>query len=470
VGGGGMRGLVRHARVRLGATLRSPYALLVVVLAGLATLALSPTLPLVTLAADDPIDRVAIPLIAVQWLWLWPALITRAVAGRTTGPLWSAVEQPIPQLPVSSRSRVLAEVLVVCSMTLAVRAVGFALEPYSATVPGLPVAEHGGYPAAFATQWLLDVVVFAPVVAAWAFPTRAPTLVMLRPLFAALAVYAAGRLNLYANLASAAVVSAALTAVMVAPWGGDLKGLQRLAGMVAPLGPAWRPARASQLTRDLLWQPLARNSSFVIGALVGQGLLLAGEALQVWPPMIFHLGSSVVFGLLLAQVVLRPMGSPMIMASVSGLGKHRLGDFTAAWSVLPVERHALLRGVYLHGLFGALALWALMTGVFLCRVWLEGGALAAPDTQGGATLLLGAAFVTPLLAGLLVALAAGDRILGLLTGALLVAFLPVQIVLTRVVEARFEALPGWTIALVLAALLAAVGGVPPLVHLRRARG
>lgn len=465
-----MRGLARHARVRLVETLRSPYALSVVLLSGLATLALSPTLPLVNVAADEPLDRFMLPLIAVQWLWLWPALVTRAVAGRTTGSLWSAVEQPLPQLPVSPRSRVLAEVGVVCALILGVRAIGFALAAFAASVPGLPTAEAAGYAAAFAVQWPLDVVVFAPVVAAWAHPTRVAPLVMLRPLLAALAVYSAGRFGLYANLASAAIVAAVLTAVMVAPWGGDARGLRRLARRLAPQGPLWRRAHASQLTRDLLWQPLARNPAVVFGALFGQGGLLVGQALDMWPPMVFHLGSSVVFGLLLAQVVLRPLGSPMIMASVSGLGRHRLGDFTAAWSVLPVKRHALLRGVYLHGLVGALGLWALMTGVFLCRVWLEGGAAAAHDSRHAAALLLAAVFVTPLLAGLLLALAAGDRGLGILAGAALVAFLPVQIALTRVVEARLDGVPGWATAMALAALLAAVGGLPPLAHLRRVRG
>jgi hypothetical protein len=323
---------------------------------------------------------------------------------------------------------------------------------------------------AFATQWPLDVMVFAPVVAAWAQRTRAATLVLLRPFAAALAVYVAGQCGAYTNLAAAAAVSAILTAVMVAPWGEDLRGARRLARRLAPLGAPWRPARASQLTLDLLWQPLARNQAVVVGALVGQAGLLAGQALDVWPPMAFHLGSSVVFGLLLAQVVLRPLGSPMLMASISGLGKHRFGDFAAAWSVLPVKRRTLLRGVYLHGLVGALGLWALMSGVFLCRVWLDGGAAAAAESRGAATLLVGAVFVGPLVAGLLVSLAAGDRRLCILAGALLMAFLPVQIVLTHIVQARFDALPGWTIALALAAVLAAVGGLPPLVHLRRVDG
>ncbi len=462
-----MRGLARHARIRFVETLRSPYALSVVALSGPATLALSPTLPLVTVPADEPIDRIVLPLIAVQWLWLWPALITRAVAGRTTGSPWSAVEQPVPQLPVSPRSRVLAEVLTVCALLLAVRAVGFALAPYAASVPGLPSAGSGGYALAFAAQWPLDVVVFAPVIAAWIFPTRAPALVLLRPLVAALAVYSAGRLGLFEHLGVAAAVSATLTAAMVAPWGGDTRGLQRLVEGLAPVGPIWRPARPAQLIEDLLWQPLARNRATVVGALVGQGGLLIGQALGVWPPLVFHLGSSVVFGMLLAQVVLRPLGSPMLMASISGLGRHRLGDFTAAWSVLPVKRHVLLRGVYFHGLVGAIALWALMTGVFLCRAWLDGGVLIQADERHGATLLLGAVFIAPMLAGLLVALAASDRALGWLAGVMLLVYLPVQMGLTRLAEVWFAGVSGWVVSLLLAAGLAAVAGLPPLVHLRR---
>lgn len=463
-----MRGLARHARVRLVETFRSPYALSVVLLSGLATLALSPTLPLADVAEDDPVDRIALPLIAVQWLWLWPALVTRAVAGRTTGSLWSAVEPPVPQLPVSPRARVLAEVLVVSCLILGVRVVGFALAPYAESVPGLPAAGPDGFTVAFAEQWPLDVIVFAPVVAAWAQRTRVATLVLLRPLVAALVVYVAGRFGAYTSLASAAAVSAALTAVMVAPWGDDRLGARRLARRMAPLGALWRPARTSQLVRDLVWQPLASHPAVVVTTLIGQAGLLVGQALDVWPPMVFHMGSSLVFGLLLAHVVLRPLGSSMLMASISGLGRHRIGDFAAAWSVLPVKRHALLRGVYLHGLVGTLGLWALMSCVFLCRVWLDGSAAGAEEFRGAATVLVGAVFVGPLVAGFLVSLAAGDRRLALLAGMLLVVFLPVELVLARAIEARFEALSGWTIVLVLAALLAAVGGLPPLVHLRRA--
>jgi len=460
-----MRGALRHARVRLAAVARSPYAAVVVVISGLATLALSPTLPLVGVDADETIDRIAIPLITAQWLWLWPALITRAVMGRTTGSLWSAVEPPLPQLPVGPRARMLAEVAVVCSLLALVRAVGFAAQPLAVHLPGLPTPGAGDYVAAFGAHWLRDVLAFAPVIAAWTFPTRSSSMVMLRPLIAALAVYAAVVSGLYEGLATAAGVSAALVAVMVAPWGRDAEGARRMLRSLSPAGAPHRLPRDGQFVRDLLWQPLARNRAVVLVAIGGQAALLVGEAAGVWPPMIFHVGSSLALGLLLAQVVLRPLGSPMLMASISGLGKHRLGDFAAAWSVLPVPRHTVLRGVYLHGLVGGLVLWALMVGVFYARAWLEMGGVAFsdPDVARTAALLLPAASAAPMLAGLLVSLAAGSRRFAAFVGVLLVGYLPLQIVVERL-----ELVAGPLAGFALAAALGIAAGLPPMAHLRRA--
>ena len=77
-------------------------------------------------------------------------------------------------------------------------------------------------------------------------------------------------------------------------------------------------------------------------------------------------------------------------------------------------------------------------------------------------LLLPAAFVAPMLAGLLVSLAAGARGLGLVIGALLIGYLPVQLVLARGT--------GTVMPFVIAVAFAAVAGLPSLVYLRRPAG
>jgi hypothetical protein len=462
-----MSGYARHLRVRLGAVLRSPGALAVIVLGGLATLLFSPSLPLY--AGPDPtsIDAIAQPLITIQWLWMVPALITRAVTGRTTGPLWSAYQPAAPSLPVSIRMRVLAEVSVVGGLLLVARLPGFALAGLAEFVPGLPDATGGSFPAAFGSHWLVGALCLLPVAAAWASPAPSGGVLFVRPLVAASAMYLAGHLGLLDGIVTGVTATALVGGLVLWTTGRERVFAVSARRFVRPTQ-HWRiPAPGPERLRRDHWElPLERNRVWLIVIGLGLATWLGLDLAGLLPPNFWHLGASLALGGLLGLVVMRPMGSPLPMAGFTGSSGYGSGAFVAAWRQLPVRPEALLRGVYLHGLVTAGALWALMVGLVVLRTWLHHGALGLYDADGDsvARLLLPAVVAAPLLASLLTAAAVGDQLRSWLAAGSLVAFMPAMLFGLLAGETWLGGQPGLALAATsaVALVLLAVGGLPAL--------
>jgi hypothetical protein len=138
------------------------------------------------------------------------------------------------------------------------------------------------------------------------------------------------------------------------------------------------------------------------------------------------------------------------------------GRFLRSWSPLPVPRQRVIRGLYAHGLIAAGVVWL----VLCAHVAQQGGARAL----GGLPLFELPAVL--LVAGIVTCEAVGDRGRGLLAIGCLVGFqlvVPAALALANTVVdlsavgfARSESF--W---LAEAFGLGLLGGLPPLVHLRR---
>ncbi len=418
-----MSGALRHLRVRLGAVLRSPGALAVILFSGLMTLLFSPSLPLDDGPGHTVVDTIARPLITIQWLWLVPALLTRAVTGRSTAPLWSQYEPAMPSLPVGLRGRILAEVTLVGLLLLLLRSPGFVLQPLADFIPGLTEGS-------FTTHWLVGALCLLPVTAAWASPAPTGGLLFLRPLVAAIAVYVAGVRGLLDSVPVTLAFAAALIALVLATAGREDRLAVSCRAFVRDTKHA-RPARPGPqaLRRDLWRLPLERSRAWLVSAGIGLAVAMALDLAGLLPPTVWHLTASLGFGLLLGGVVLRPLGSPLPMAGFTRSSGYDLGAFTAAWGQLPVPRIALVRAAYGHGLVSGAALWALMIGLLLIRSFVHHGQVGLLDADGDtvAHMLLPALGAVPLLAAMLAAAAVGDRVRAWLAAGALAALLPAMI-------------------------------------------
>jgi len=471
-----MSGVLRHAVQRLVATVRNPGALLVVLLTGAATLVLWPgpmpaSGPVFELAGEQEPAAVA-TLLAFTWLWLWPALAAPAIAGRAAvagggSGLFVAAH---PALPVSARSRAVAEVAVLGLLVTVGRLPGFFLGGWAHDTFALPGEVVGGaaWAASFATHTVLGFVIAVPVVLAWLTPTGGPQQALLRSGLVAGALLAAMLCGLLATPASSAAVSLVLVAVQLRSIGVEVRlPWRRQAGPVAAPLPA-RPARDArhQLVRDFWSRPLPAALALLgaQAALVALDHLALPESSPLGDdgPGLLYVGSTLVLSIALGWVGLRPMGSVQAVAGVFGKTGYRPGDFAAAWSVLPVRREWILRGVYLHGLVACATIWAVAAGTYLASHLLDGGSLAtalAPD-KPFVELFVPLVAVVPCIAGLLAASAAARKTKTALAAVAMLAVFHgyfVLLILKVPVAVRIAYLVA----------MAALGGLPVLADLRR---
>jgi hypothetical protein len=161
------------------------------------------------------------------------------------------------------------------------------------------------------------------------------------------------------------------------------------------------------------------------------------------------------------MVALRPVNSFIIAVGLRGGQGYVPGDFSAAWSVLPVPREKVMRGVYLHGFIMGTLIYVLALGVNILKSWIEFGAPGIYHEEGESAVLFAVPFAAliPCLAGGITAAATGDRTLSFLSLGAGIA------VLVGHLACLMADLPGPLHAGLLI-LLAVVGGTPPLKHLR----
>jgi len=329
--------------------------------------------------------------------------------------------------------------------------------------------------AAFAAQFsrhtLEGLVVVLPALVAWTMPGRAPQWAFARAAGLVVVQLLAARFGLLATPALCLVTSLALVALLLAPFGREwhrwrLSSRRRSA--TAVLARAAAPPHR-RLVRDFLARPLP----WLAAALVAQGIVLVA-GLLVWPgvrllgedsPGLVYFGSIVVLSFALSLIALRPMASAQAVAGLFGKPNYREGDFVTAWSVLPVRREWVLRGVYLHALLVSLFIFALALGVNLLLAVVEHHRWAVLDFEHNpaARLFVPLIAAVPCVAGFVAASAAGRKRKAVLAAAALLAVIHGHLLLLI-----FKA-PVPIHAAVLVAL-ALVGGGPVLFDLQRRAG
>ena len=426
----------RHVWVRLRLVATDPGAMIVLVVAGIATVPLWGWPPGLLRSGSG----------YASWhmtgLLCWAALVAAASSrglfqGRSA---WAV----LPALPIGVRSRIVAEIVVAIFVVLAVRTLAFAF--------GLdPLSVHRS-PSYALYRWLRTtlwgVLVTMPAVLAWMAVPRSRPRFLVPPVLVSMAVYAAARGGWMADFRVAAVVSVTLSVLVLAAAGRDLVPRVTLPEILRRRGADWRPSPGptTQFGRECwlgvwreLWPLLA-----VVAPLPWVARAVAGQLYA--DPLVVR----AIFGvfaalqlLALSPVILHPGGQ---WVSGNGSPSAGRGYLVRAWSVLPVPPDRVVRAVYGHASISAALLWGLLCVHFpLPRLAL----LAFP-------------FV-PLIAAVVLCEAVGDRGRGRLALAALLAlpFLPTLLWQMLEVSPR---MPWWCFAA--AYVIAAAGSLPPLTHLR----
>jgi hypothetical protein len=325
---------------------------------------------------------------------------------------------PHPPLPISPRARAVIEVAVVLMFVVAVRAPALVLGRFAYDSLGLPGSfpGHLAFTADLASRTIIGATLALPVLVAWVIPGRSANEMFARSAAVAGLQLVAMRLNLCATPARSAAVALALSLLQLAlvgrEWHAPAVGLasRRRAALQ-------RPARhpKHQLVRDFLMRPLPL-AAMLLGTEVV--LLVADRYIrpQVRPvgsdgPGLFYFASATLMGLALGFLALRPLGSNQALAGIVGKPGYRAGDMIGAWSVLPVRREWVLRGIYLHGFVSTGAIWGVAVGIAWLTMWLDTGAPVLSGRAGATIreLLIPFVAAVPCVAGLLTASAAGMR-------------------------------------------------------------
>ncbi len=454
-----LAGCWRHLLVRLRAVATDPESAVLMLGFGLAA-ALTPTIAFGLHVVDGGAGA-AESLDLIGWLWLWPAVPAVLVAGRSTaGPGGTPfVTRALPALPVGLRARALAEVAVAIVVTVAVWA------PFELLI------RHGDLSVA-GPRMLASLLLLIPTLAAWTIPSSSPGMTMVRPFAVAVVLGGTAQLGWLSSPPGLLAASLGLLVLVLAV--GDREPA-RLLQLTARMGSARRArpglAPEKRLIRDTFEQPLRLFGPWVLAASTVLAAALVLELNGRLPVLaLFVAAELVLIPLLIAS--LRPLGSELIGMALTGKHGGRRGDFARALAVLPIRSRTWLCSVWLQALVLAAAVWLLALGLFALHTWLDGGRWALIDRDGDSLvrLLLGFGAIIPCHAAFVLAAAVGHRVHMVVSGVCwLLAMHGGPLLLLAADRLAGRASAG-SIALQVAVLVvvAALGGVPPLAHLRRA--
>jgi hypothetical protein len=386
--------------------------------------------------------------------FLWPPIVVLFVSGnvlvrRTLG---SATGPPLPALPIGPRSRALAEALVALALVLVARTPGLLLRPelvsHAYLLQGAPQSVSGA--ASWAGTTILGALFVWPLLLAWAMVPRLDARGLLGPGIVMAALFFTRMRGMTASWPPAAALALTLS-VLVLVLSGTKIELVRAVAESGAKAPAFRPSPGplAQFRRDQWLGPLRALWPFLILVLPAPWALATVD--RSFGPMYLTLQL-----LLLTAVLLYPLGLRLVSAAAPGTAALWNGYYVSAWSTLPVPRETVLRAAYAHA-------WA-AGGL----VWLLLCAYTALYARGPKLPLFEFPAVV-LAAGVVLCAAAGDRRRGSLALASLVmcqAGVPMLLaVATDFVGIRLAHKP--VVLFGAAYLLATVGGLPPVVHLRR---
>jgi hypothetical protein len=393
------------------------------------------------------------------WIWGWSAIPALLAAGRSTaGPGGTPFStRALPALPVGRRTRAAAEVVVALLVT------------FLAWLPLQLVLDRGDLWATLTTM-AATALLLAPSLAAWSFPSRSPGVSMARPFAVALALAGSAALGWLHPPLSRLAVSVVLTGLVLAAADRE-PAWPRLRGASLPS----RRVRAGieperRLWRDTWEQPLRRFGPWTVAATVVLGIVLVLEHQGRLSALALFVAAELVLVPLLVAT-LRPLGSELVGMALTGKHGGRRGDFLWAASMLPLRPSTVLRAVWLQALVLMAVVWLSAVLLFAAHAWLEVGRFALIDADGDslARLLLGYAAIIPCHAGLVLAAAVGDRPRMIVSGTAWLALMHGGPVLLYAAQRWADGDAGASIAVQVVVLgaLAGLGGVPPLVHLRR---
>jgi len=442
----------RHFRARLRVVAGDPVALGVLVSLGVAAVFL--WVGAEGVLVRDPDLGVFLTVLAAL---VCAPLAAFAASGAALG-LRAAGPGAMPALPLGSRTRAAADALLALVVMAATRAAAAGLL-YVSSDPGAAALRASRVPLLFLTGSVPGVLLMLPVVLAWTLRPRLDARAFVAGLIVGLVVSCAtlqlpppgqtARLGVIASFSGALCLFVLLTA-----------GLRVDVSWKTPVDP--RPAVPSpgaraQLRRERTRGALTRLAPLVVVVLVVPPLLHGDPALLVEPWTGTWLTGLQV--LALVTLPLFPMGLPLTGGSDRSFWA---GSFARAWSALPLPPESVLRSVWGHAMVTGLAVW----GFFAAWIRHFGGL----NRDGEALVAIALASV-PVLAGVVVCVAAGESRRGALAIAALLAILSLVPVmpLDWGIELLSTADRRLRFTLVAAAALAALGGLPPLTLLRRSR-
>jgi hypothetical protein len=268
--------------------------------------------------------------------------------------------------------------------------------------------------------------------------------------------------NLAVTAATALVLTAALLFGYRLEPGFDIESLGRRKKDAILYRPGLDPV--VRFRRDLWQRPLKKFWPAITAMVV----ITLGA-----PPLMNLLGIPEVFYSLTAGTIpglaifllMFPLGIHLFNGDrgIAGSGCSR-GTFKQAWAHLPLPPYRVLRGIWRHGMVGGLICWALYLTHFVLMMVFSGD--WSNLVWFHASLLL----AIPAGAGFLVAGAAGDGFRLTLAIAALIAIPAADIGFTiGLKSAGITMTQNQQIFVLFATALAAalIGGLPPLIHLRR---
>jgi len=412
----------------------------------------SPTVPLrMTLARLAPV--------LVMFQLAWVLLVASAVQGRFS--IRSSGGAPVmPALPVGFRMRHGVEALIALAVVAVARAAALFIGGESFGCRLLHACRWTGdltYPVAVALSTLLGVLYSFPMVVGWTAVARVDVRGLLKPFLATTLVVMASAFGLMAHAASALLVCILASALVLLRLDDGSRPQPRASR--APLASLHRPSPGpgAQFRRDAWLGPL--RSLWRFGLLVVVLPLAIELSFAAGLPRLPMSGALPFFQLLaLFALPFFPLGLRLVPPSGS---QPFSGYFLRAWSVLPVRPERVARAVYLHALGSAAVVWLVL--------WAQ---VALHGSRGLELLQVFEVPVIVLAGAIVLCEAVGDRTRGLLAVACLVGthFVPTAhlIVGTLLPTAAMRWEP-WrsTPYTLLAYGLGLLGGLPPLVHLRR---
>jgi hypothetical protein len=461
-----MKMFLKHVAIRILRIVSSPVDLALLLVAGFGSLLLWPWLATPSHEAGVALGVIHKSLFVVLWPWL--ACVPIAGRGMCGGAAPKILTSwAFPALPLGKRTRLLGEATAVLVILTVARLPGFLFGEFGHVMlrPSTVLGAGAPYPLEFLAHSALLTVLLFPALLAWATPTRLVWLHLLRIGVAAAVPFAVIESGLIRE-----PLWVVFTGIMLA---GLMLSLANFEPEARPSSSFLRrPVRlhrtsrdpVSQFKRDLLLGPMpilltVLAITFVVAA---TGLLLGHYAgVDVRTRAAFG-GFS--FGLLFVAFYY-PFGINVLKGDQIA-GSLMTGTYAASWRSLPVRREAVARGIYLYELGCGLGLLVL---ALIHHLVADRLGLADSDYYYWVLPLF---LVVPSAAGFMLCTAVGDRRRGYVSLLAAILVIPVHIG-TRVGFRAFgyprNSIEGLATGLALLVLLAIIGGVPPLVHLRRNR-